>query len=66
LFLGPVKEHAHARWNDHCSETGGSGNRDVRAQKRQLRFERVALAPQGGGALGACQAGVYEALAGAA
>ena len=30
---------------------------------RQLRFEVVALVLQGGGALGAYQAGVFEALA---
>jgi NTE family protein len=33
------------------------------AAQRTLRFERVALVLQGGGALGAYQAGVYEALA---
>ena len=34
-----------------------------RAAKRQLPFESVALLLQGGGALGAYQGGVYEALA---
>ena len=33
-----------------------------RAAKRRLPFEVVALVLQGGGALGAYQAGVYEAL----
>jgi hypothetical protein len=33
------------------------------AEERRLPFERVALVLQGGGALGAYQAGVYEALA---
>jgi NTE family protein len=33
------------------------------AARRHLPFERVALVLQGGGALGAYQAGVYEALA---
>ena len=33
------------------------------AAQRLLPFERVALVLQGGGALGAYQAGVYEALA---
>jgi NTE family protein len=33
------------------------------AAQRRLPFERVALVLQGGGALGAYQAGVYEALA---
>jgi predicted acylesterase/phospholipase RssA len=33
--------------------------------ERDLPFECIALVPQGGGALGAYQAGVYEALAGA-
>jgi NTE family protein len=32
------------------------------AEQRLLPFERVALVLQGGGALGAYQAGVYEAL----
>ena len=32
------------------------------AAERHLPFERVALVLQGGGALGAYQAGVYEAL----
>jgi NTE family protein len=32
------------------------------AVERRLPFERVALVLQGGGALGAYQAGVYEAL----
>src|ERR1700754_1530075 len=43
-------------------------NREVLANDttRPLPFERVALALQGGGALGAYQAGVYEALAEAA
>src|SRR5262245_47028883 len=36
---------------------------DSRAAKRRLPFECVALVLQGGGALGAYQAGVYEALA---
>jgi len=36
------------------------------AAERRLPFERVALVLQGGGALGAYQAGVYEALAEAA
>src|ERR1700719_213320 len=36
---------------------------DVIAAERQIPFERVALVLQGGGALGAYQAGVYEALA---
>ena len=31
--------------------------------ERDVPFECVALVLQGGGALGACQAGVYEALA---
>jgi len=35
----------------------------VTAAERRLSFERVALVLQGGGALGAYQAGVYEALA---
>ena len=35
----------------------------VTAKERHLPFERVALVLQGGGALGAYQAGVYEALA---
>src|ERR1700757_3538387 len=35
----------------------------IRTSERQLPFERVALVLQGGGALGAYQAGVYEALA---
>src|SRR6266702_8700188 len=35
----------------------------VTAAERRLPFERVALVLQGGGALGAYQAGVYEALA---
>src|SRR6476660_6703007 len=34
------------------------------AAKRRLPFEVVALVLQGGGALGAYQAGVYEALSG--
>jgi hypothetical protein len=34
--------------------------------ERDLPFEWIALVLQGGGALGACQAGVYEALAEAA
>ena len=33
------------------------------AAQRLIPFERVALVLQGGGALGAYQAGVYEALA---
>lgn len=33
------------------------------AAQRLLPFERIALVLQGGGALGAYQAGVYEALA---
>jgi NTE family protein len=37
--------------------------RQIRTSERQLPFERVALVLQGGGALGAYQAGVYEALA---
>src|SRR6267378_1915349 len=36
---------------------------DVTAAERYHSFERVALVLQGGGALGAYQAGVYEALA---
>lgn len=36
---------------------------DVAAEQRELPFECVALVLQGGGALGAYQAGVYEALA---
>jgi NTE family protein len=36
---------------------------DVVATERRIPFERVALVLQGGGALGAYQAGVYEALA---
>jgi NTE family protein len=36
---------------------------DVAAPERSIPFERVALVLQGGGALGAYQAGVYEALA---
>ena len=36
---------------------------DYRTAKRRLPFDCVALALQGGGALGAYQAGVYEALA---
>jgi NTE family protein len=36
---------------------------DVTTVERSLPFERVALVLQGGGALGAYQAGVYEALA---
>ena len=36
---------------------------DVTTAERRLPFERVALVLQGGGALGAYQAGVYEALA---
>src|ERR1700686_4009945 len=36
---------------------------DVTTSQRRLPFERVVLALQGGGALGAYQAGVYEALA---
>src|SRR5436853_6687427 len=32
-------------------------------RRRQLPFERIALALQGGGALGAYQAGAYQALA---
>jgi NTE family protein len=35
----------------------------IATRERQLPFERVALVLQGGGALGAYQAGVYEALA---
>jgi NTE family protein len=35
----------------------------VRALERRLPFECVALVLQGGGALGAYQGGVYEALA---
>ena len=35
----------------------------VGGAQRLLPFERIALVPQGGGALGAYQAGVYEALA---
>src|SRR5580658_10636542 len=35
----------------------------VTAAERRLPFESVALVLQGGGALGAYQAGVYEALA---
>jgi NTE family protein len=38
------------------------GQPTVTAAERQLPFERVALVLQGGGALGAYQAGVYEAL----
>ena len=34
----------------------------VKAAKRVLPFERVALVLQGGGALGAYQAGVYQAI----
>jgi NTE family protein len=34
----------------------------VTAAQRHLPFERVALVLQGGGALGAYQVGVYEAL----
>src|ERR1700756_486188 len=36
---------------------------DVKTAARKLPFERIALVLQGGGALGAYQAGVYEALA---
>jgi NTE family protein len=36
---------------------------NVMAAERRIPFERVALVLQGGGALGAYQAGVYEALA---
>ena len=36
---------------------------NFRSAKRRLPFESVALVLQGGGALGAYQAGVYEALA---
>ena len=36
----------------------------VTAKERHLPFERVALVLQGGGALGAYQAGVYEAPGG--
>jgi NTE family protein len=36
---------------------------EVTTAERRLPFERVALVLQGGGALGAYQAGVYEALA---
>ena len=36
---------------------------DFRTAERRLPFECVALVLQGGGALGAYQAGVYEALA---
>src|SRR5271165_286992 len=36
---------------------------NLRTAKRRLPFECVALVLQGGGALGAYQAGVYEALA---
>src|SRR5467141_115755 len=35
---------------------------DVTTAERRLPFEHVALVLQGGGALGAYQAGVYEAL----
>jgi NTE family protein len=38
-------------------------NRKIFAEARVIPFERVALVLQGGGALGAYQAGVYEALA---
>ena len=36
---------------------------NLESRQRQLPFECVALVLQGGGALGAYQAGVYEALA---
>src|SRR6476659_8470723 len=36
--------------------------RDVTVVERHLPFDRIALVLQGGGALGAYQAGVYEAL----
>ena len=36
---------------------------DLAVRKRHLPFETVALVLQGGGAVGAYQAGVYEALA---
>ncbi len=36
--------------------------KDFRTAKRRLPFECIALVLQGGGALGAYQAGVYEAL----
>ena len=38
-------------------------NKDFRTTERRLPFECIALVLQGGGALGAYQAGVYEALA---
>ncbi len=37
--------------------------KDFRTAERRLPFECVALVLQGGGALGAYQAGVYEAAA---
>ncbi|BCH21577.1 hypothetical protein MesoLjLb_13620 [Mesorhizobium sp. L-8-3] len=37
--------------------------KDIRLAERRLPFECIALVLQGGGALGAYQAGVYEALA---
>ena len=37
--------------------------RSVSGARRLLPFERIALVLQGGGALGAYQAGVYDALA---
>jgi NTE family protein len=40
----------------------GNGRPNVTAEDRRLPFEVVALVLQGGGALGAYQAGVYEAL----
>ena len=39
-----------------------SPERMVKGAKRILPFERVALVLQGGGALGAYQAGVYQAI----
>src|ERR1700720_117689 len=46
-------------------ESPGAGRSPLECRRR-LPFERIALALQGGGALGAYQGGVYQALAEAA
>jgi NTE family protein len=49
----------------YCRGYEFSGGDMALATKLRPPFENIALVLQGGGALGACQAGVYEALAAA-
>ena len=71
IYSHPSKGCAHVRFADgnHTRRCSGAARRrspSFRVQTAPAPFERIALALQGGGALGSYQAGVYQALAEAA